>query len=70
MTLTHNRQSGTCLSDLHADVPKQNKAYHAAIDALESLVLAHACADIDVEAPAYLEGIETTVDAVVNEYVL
>lgn len=40
--------------------------YTAAIDALESLILAHACAGIDITSPAYLEGIETAVDAIVN----
>jgi len=35
-------------------------------DAIESMILAHACAGIDIESPAYLEGIETTVDAIAN----
>ena len=38
--------------------------YNAAIDGIESLILAHACAGIDVESPAYLEGLETAVQAV------
>ena len=42
--------------------------YVAAINALESLVLAHACAGIDVMAPAYIEGIETAVEAVANPH--
>jgi len=29
------------------------------MDALESIILSHACAGIDVTTPAYLEGIET-----------
>lgn len=37
-----------------------------ALDALESLILAHACAGIDVGSPAYLEGIETAMDALSN----
>jgi hypothetical protein len=37
-----------------------------AIDAIESLILAHACAGIDVESPAYIEGINTTLEAISN----
>lgn len=37
--------------------------FHAAIDGIEALILAHACAGIDVTAPAYVEGIETAVEA-------
>jgi hypothetical protein len=36
------------------------------IDAIESLILAHACAGIDIESPAYIEGIETAVEACSN----
>jgi hypothetical protein len=37
-------------------------------DAIESIVLAHACAGIDVESPAYIEGIETSIDAIANHH--
>jgi len=36
------------------------------IDAIESLILAHAIAGIDVQSPAYIEGIETAIDAIDN----
>ena len=36
------------------------------INAIESLILACACAGIDVETPAFLEAIETAVDAAQN----
>ena len=39
---------------------------NAAIDAILSLILAHACAGIDIESPAYLKGIETAFDAISN----
>jgi hypothetical protein len=29
-------------------------------------VLSHACAGIDVESPAYVEGLKTTVEAIGN----
>ncbi len=56
--------SGTISSDLHS--PSSGPEFLAAIDALESLVLAHACSGIDICSPAYLEGIETAVDAITN----
>ena len=37
-----------------------------AMDAIESLILAHACAGVDVKAPKYIEGIETAVEACWN----
>ena len=40
--------------------------YNLAIDGIEALVLAHAIAGVDVESPAYLEGIETALDGAVN----
>jgi len=39
---------------------------NGAVDAILSIILAHACAGIDIESPAYLEGIETAFDAVGN----
>lgn len=42
------------------------ETYEAAVNTLESLILAHAVAGVDVESLAYIEGIETTVDAVLN----
>jgi hypothetical protein len=41
-------------------------ALETAVDVIESLVLAHACAGIDIQTPAYIKGIETTVDALAN----
>jgi hypothetical protein len=41
--------------------------YHFYVNAIESLVLAHACAGIDIESPAYIEGIETAVEAASNK---
>lgn len=39
------------------------ESYNAGMEAIESLILAHACAGIDVTSPAYVEGIETAVGA-------
>jgi len=66
---------GTIESDLHdpANDPEATNAdlcekYGAAMDAIESIVLAHAVAGIDIAAPAYLEGIETAVGSCANEF--
>ena len=42
--------------------------YISAADTIESMVLAHACAGVDVESPAYLEGLETAIEAVYHRY--
>lgn len=36
------------------------------VDAIESLVLGHFCAGVDVFGPAYREGIQTALDALSN----
>jgi len=40
--------------------------YDRVVDGIESLILAHACAGIDVTAPPYIEGIQTAVEAAGN----
>jgi len=45
---------------------KPGDSYNGAIDAIESLILAHAVAGVDIKSPAYIEGIETVVDAIGN----
>ncbi len=40
--------------------------YDNAIDGIESLILAHATAGIDITHPAYVEGVETAVSAAMN----
>ena len=38
--------------------------YEAAIDGLESLILACACSGVDILSKPYLEGVQTAVDAI------
>jgi hypothetical protein len=57
---------GAIASTLRFPGPPGNRLYHAAVDALESLILAHACAGVDVQSPAYVEGIEIAVEAITN----
>jgi hypothetical protein len=57
--------AGHITSDLHD--PGESRETKAMLDAIESLVLAHACAGLDIESPAYLQGLETAVEAVFNQ---
>ena len=57
--------AGRITSDLKSD--GDNAELTAAMDAIESLILAHACAGVDVASPAYVEGIETTVETCWNK---
>lgn len=50
------------------DDATNRRLYNAAMDAVEALVLAHACARIDVTSPAYVEGVETAVLAAGQNY--
>jgi hypothetical protein len=62
---------GAIKSDLHDDSTESDRgerlAFNDGMDAIESLVLAHAVAGIDIAQPAYLEGIETAVEAYANQ---
>lgn len=58
-------RNGTVTSELHDD--HESPVQRAAWDVVESIVMAHAIAGIDVTTPAYVEGVETTVDSIINE---
>lgn len=57
--------SGSITSMLTAgrDEYPENDPWLTCMDVIESMVLAHAVAGIDIMSPAYIEGIETAVDA-------
>lgn len=68
-----DKGGGTIRSDLRdfgedEDGFVANSMLSGASDALETIILAHACAGVDIEAPAYLEGIEVAVDKIFNEF--
>jgi len=60
--------NGTLTSSLSKHYDDVDEEYKAAINGVESLILGHAIAGIDIATPAYVEGIETAVDAVLNCY--
>ena len=53
----------TCTDDLRDEDNENRENYNIAMDGIESLILAHACAGINISAPAYLKGIRTAIDA-------
>lgn len=58
---------GTITSSLHDNntvMTEEDVQYHAAIDALESIIMAHAVAGVNIESYAYLEGIEIALNAI------
>jgi hypothetical protein len=40
--------------------------YYAVVDTLESLILAHGCAGLDISSPAYVKGLRTCLEACAN----
>jgi hypothetical protein len=54
------------VSDMKEPETSKGNLFNSAIDGLESLVLAHFCAGIDVSSPAYLEGVEGAYQAISN----
>jgi len=48
--------------------PSDKELLDEALEAMERLILAHACAGIDVSSPAYLEGVETVLEALGNTF--
>ena len=59
--------NGVITSELHEEptdeMDTDHTIYNSMMDAIESMILAHACAGIDVTTPAYACGIETAVQA-------
>jgi len=59
------RRTGSVTSSLHSS-DADDDSFNAAMDAVESMVLGHACAGIDVTDPRYVEGIRTCVESCAN----
>lgn len=65
-----NGKSGALTSALHDGEAEEgdDSLYDAAADAVESMILAHAIAGIDVTSEAYVKGVVTAVDSITNAY--
>lgn len=57
--------AGTIESDFRG-TRVEGSCYDAAMDTLESIVLAHALLDLDVQGQDYVNGINTALDAIIN----
>lgn len=60
-----DRKGASISSSMKEDDPACY-AFNAAVDGLESMILAHFCAGMDVTEPAYLEGVVTAYEAIGN----
>jgi hypothetical protein len=58
--------TSTDLKTEHND--PEDELYNAAMDGIESMILAHAISGVDVTAPEYLEGITTAVDSCAQNF--
>ena len=59
--------TGSVRSNLHHPANEPDaEHWNAAVDMLEAVVLAHALAGIEVAAPAYVEGLNTAIEAASN----
>lgn len=61
-------RGGTIISVLKDRDLTPDHPFNVSMDVIESTVLAHACAGVDVNSTDYLEGLETVVDQVVNRW--
>lgn len=66
-TIKVRYMGGSLTSNLkeHGDGPDV-ELFNNAIEMLHSLVLAHACAGIDVKSPEYVDGVKTAVESLLN----
>jgi len=65
--LLEDKTSGTISSDLHViEAGGDEEAYNAAVDGLESLVLAHACAGVNIEDKRYVAGLKSAIEGIAN----
>lgn len=62
-----NGVNGTITSNLKVlEMDEEDVAFNHAINALESLILAHACAGIAVGSVEYCKGVEMTIENLLN----
>lgn len=57
---------GVIVSDLKGDDAEEDGDYNLAVDGIEALILAHACAGVDVQDERYVQGVLTAIEAAAN----
>jgi hypothetical protein len=65
----NSKLTASITSDMKEGVNTSKTPFNAAVDGLESIILAHFSAGIEVNSPAYLEGIETALDSLTNRFI-
>ena len=68
MTITVVDGGGRLESTIDRMKGRAGVKFNTAVEMLERLATAHACAGIDVTAPKYIEGLDTVFEAIGNEY--
>ncbi|MDA8646109.1 hypothetical protein N9L75_03550 [Porticoccaceae bacterium] len=63
-----DRGGASITSDMKDTDDGDNNAFNTGVDGIESIVLGHFCAGLDVTEPAYLQGIETAYQSLCNNY--
>jgi hypothetical protein len=58
--------SGKLATRIEQSMEIGDEAFNAAVNAVESLVLAHACAGVPVDSEDYVTGVKTTLEAISN----
>lgn len=58
--------AGSISSQLKDVENDDNNDYNIACEAIESMILAHAVAGVNIESHAYLEGLETAIESIAN----
>jgi len=67
-TLTSDLKDDSIIDDDHPAMRARRFAFNTAIDGLEALLLACACAGVDVDSPEYIQAFETALEAIANNY--
>ena len=67
-TLESDLKDESILDDDDPAMRARRLAYNTAVDGLESLLLACACAGVDVNRPEYVQAFQTAMDAIADNY--
>lgn len=68
-TITQQEEGGAaCIESSLTKNNNDGTQYSAAMNTMESMILSMHCAGIDVTSKAFIAGLESTLDAVENNY--
>lgn len=67
-TITQREEGGAAAIKSTFDTEHDDSQYSAALDGVESLILSMYCEGIDVTRPSFIKALETTLEAIDNNY--